>query len=175
MCLWMLTFDWLAGAPRPTPSFGSVPLPSGVGSITELPSHRHIAYGGCSCRASSVRTGKQKMQSQACEPCAKRKVRCDRSEPCSNCKRRKQDRCNYPELSPSDRIKKLEALVRTLGGNPDDDAVLNSRLDSSRAFSPPTPVLWSLHESQGQASASDSRSKDPVILEEDGQQYYLES
>lgn len=114
------------------------------------------------------------MQGQACEPCAKRKVRCDREEPCSNCKRRKQDHCNYPELSPTDRIKKLEVLVRALGGKPDDDVALYSRPPNT-AFSSAAPVARSSYGRQGLASSNDSRSNDPVILEEDGQQHYLES
>lgn len=57
------------------------------------------------------------MRNQACEPCAKRKVRCDRADPsCSNCKRRKQDHCVYPDASSDARIKRLEETIRTLGG-----------------------------------------------------------
>lgn len=57
------------------------------------------------------------MRNQACEPCAKRKVRCDRADPsCSNCKRRKQDRCVYPDPSTDARIKRLEETIRSLGG-----------------------------------------------------------
>ena len=52
-------------------------------------------------------------------PCARRKVKCDRQEPCSNCRRRKIDVCTYLEVSANERIKKLEALVRNLGGDPD--------------------------------------------------------
>ena len=75
------------------------------------------------------------MSTQACMPCAKRKVRCDRADPCcSNCKRRKQDKCVYPELSPNDRIKRLEALVRSLGGDPEDDPqTAKERLDAATA------------------------------------------
>lgn len=63
------------------------------------------------------------MKTQACEPCAKRKVRCDKGEPCSNCKRRKQDSCTYSEASPADRIRRLEAFVRNLGGDPNNPSV----------------------------------------------------
>ncbi|KAI1849973.1 hypothetical protein JX266_004352 [Neoarthrinium moseri] len=114
------------------------------------------------------------MRSQACEPCAKRKVRCDREDPCSNCKRRKQDRCSYPEPSPVDRIRKLEDLVRSLGGNPDEDVA-----PGGRPFGVASPnsvtVTTSPFGSQRPTSSSNGRSKDPVILEEDGQQHYLES
>lgn len=34
----------------------------------------------------------------SCIPCSKRKVRCDRGEPCTHCKRRKTDTCAYPQL-----------------------------------------------------------------------------
>lgn len=63
-----------------------------------------------------------------CLPCAKRKVRCDRSQPCNHCQRRKGDRCVYPasrvneSASPRDdqaeRIDKLETYIRHLGGDP---------------------------------------------------------
>lgn len=58
------------------------------------------------------------MRSQACVPCAKRKVRCDREEPCSNCQK-KQQGCVYPDDHSNERIKQLEALVRRLGGDPE--------------------------------------------------------
>jgi Fungal Zn(2)-Cys(6) binuclear cluster domain len=35
-------------------------------------------------------------KSFSCIPCAQRKVRCDRGEPCSHCKRRRGDVCEYP-------------------------------------------------------------------------------
>lgn len=58
------------------------------------------------------------MKAQACLPCAKRKVRCDRKGPCSNCKRRKGDKCTYLDVSPNEHIKKLKTLVRDFGGDP---------------------------------------------------------
>ena len=63
-----------------------------------------------------------------CTPCAKRKVRCDRGQPCCHCKRRKGDVCVYPlhrtngpVSRPEDypqRIEKLEVYIRHLGGDP---------------------------------------------------------
>jgi hypothetical protein len=103
--------------------------------------------------------------SQACRPCAKRKVRCDRLEPCSNCKRRKTDRCIYPASTPTDRIRQLESIVRELGGNPNND-------DST------SPVQGSLRVVPKQMRANaptELRSNDPIILEEDGEVQYLES
>ena len=62
-----------------------------------------------------------------CLPCAKRKVRCDKRQPCCHCKRRKGDVCVYPVQRvnrPDDasgdgtqRIEVLEAYVRRLGGD----------------------------------------------------------
>lgn len=93
------------------------------------------------------------MRSQACEPCAKRKVRCDRSEPpCSNCKRRKNDTCIYPEVSPFERIKKLEEIVRSLGGDPDNG-----------------------ERSGGTPSFEGSHAQTPVIVQQDGKGVYQES
>lgn len=55
------------------------------------------------------------MKTPACEPCARRKVKCDRALPrCSNCKRRRHDRCVFPETTATDRIKQLEETVRSL-------------------------------------------------------------
>lgn len=114
------------------------------------------------------------MKSQACEPCAKRKVRCDKGEPCSNCKRRKRDHCIYPEASPLEKIKRLEALVRSLGGDPENEFQKNGDLSGS--------VLPSaIHQSrskeydQNLSTVTNSRGKDAVILEEDGKAFYLES
>lgn len=55
------------------------------------------------------------MKTPACEPCARRKVKCDRALPrCSNCKRRRHDRCVFPETTATDRIKQLEQTVQSL-------------------------------------------------------------
>lgn len=67
----------------------------------------------------------------SCTPCARRKVRCDRLQPCCHCKRRPQDNCVYPEQTAgsaherptedaSERIEKLERYIRSLGGDPDE-------------------------------------------------------
>ena len=106
------------------------------------------------------------MQSQACESCAKRKVRCDREEPCQNCKKRR-DRCRYPQLTPGDKIKRLEALVRSLGGNTEGYAQV-----SSPTSLPQTPSGSGRQDNNHTTSKS---SKDPIILEEDGAQSYVES
>ncbi|ETS85230.1 hypothetical protein PFICI_03255 [Pestalotiopsis fici W106-1] len=105
------------------------------------------------------------MRNQACEPCAKRKVRCDKEEPCSNCKRRKQDHCSYAEPPATNGIRKPEHVARPFV----------SRLSDSTAISPGAHVAISPHQSQEAATPADKNSKDPVIVEQDGQQYYLES
>jgi hypothetical protein len=60
-----------------------------------------------------------------CIPCAKRKVRCDRLQPCCHCKRRLHESCIYPDpnvdnstTSNKMRIRQLEQHVRSLGGDP---------------------------------------------------------
>jgi hypothetical protein len=100
--------------------------------------------------------------SQACRPCAKRKVRCDKLEPCSNCKRRKIDRCTYPASTPSERVRQLESLIRELGRNP------NNELSSPGVAQGDT-----VHN--GETRPTEMRSNDPVMLEEDGEIQYLES
>ncbi|KAI5196002.1 hypothetical protein E4T39_07980 [Aureobasidium subglaciale] len=109
------------------------------------------------------------MSSQACEPCARRKVRCDKQQPCSNCKRRKQDQCTYPEAAPADRIKQLESLVKSLGGDPNDD---ESRTPK-RARTGPSPA--ELQSGRDEARATDETERgEPVLVEQDGQSYYVE-
>jgi hypothetical protein len=99
---------------------------------------------------------------QACRPCARRKVRCDRLEPCSNCKRRTTDRCTYPASTPSDRIRQLESLVQELSHN---------TIDSLRS----PRVAQSESEHNGEVSPAEMRSNDPVITKENGVLQYLES
>ncbi|KAG5744811.1 hypothetical protein H9Q70_012485 [Fusarium xylarioides] len=99
------------------------------------------------------------MRPQACEPCAKRKVKCDRAEPpCSNCKRRKGDVCTYPEVSPFERIRKLEEAVRALGGDPLSDTPERLRGKS---------VMNSPREG--------SNAETPIIVQEEGKSVYHES
>ncbi|KAH8667074.1 fungal-specific transcription factor domain-containing protein [Xylariales sp. PMI_506] len=73
----------------------------------------------------------------SCVPCAKRKVRCDRVKPCSHCRRRRGDICEYPvaigalRVDPgrfgmtsdqSGRIERLEEYIRSLGVDPNEVA-----------------------------------------------------
>ncbi|THX94641.1 hypothetical protein D6D02_10090 [Aureobasidium pullulans] len=109
------------------------------------------------------------MSNQACEPCARRKVRCDKQQPCSNCKRRKQDQCTYPEAAPTDRVKRLESLVRSLGGDPNSDG---SRAPK-RARLGPSPVETQSNDRDAGASTESERGQ-PILVEQDGQSYYVE-
>lgn len=106
---------------------------------------------------------------EACGPCARRKVRCDRHEPsCANCRRRKGDRCVYPPISPKERIRRLEALVRRLGGDPDGN---NSGVASNKiASSGP-----STDQMKPDVVPVEVRSGDPMVIEEDGHTFYVES
>jgi hypothetical protein len=99
---------------------------------------------------------------QACRPCARRKVRCDRLEPCANCKRRTTDRCTYPASTPSDRIRQLENLVQELSHN---------TVDSRRS----PKAAQSALEHNGEVLPAEMRSNDPVITKENGVLQYLES
>ncbi|KAJ3499575.1 hypothetical protein NLG97_g213 [Lecanicillium saksenae] len=106
------------------------------------------------------------MKNQACEPCAKRKVRCDRADPtCSNCKRRKTDRCQYPEPSSDERIKRLEEIIHTLGG----DALLKrSSLTPVAVESASTPRSVTSHTPSVERSADRS-----IYLESQGWQAWI--
>ena len=108
------------------------------------------------------------MSSQACEPCSRRKVRCDKQQPCSNCKRRKQDHCVYPEATPVDRIKKLESLVRSLGGDP---SIEDSR-PSKRARGGPSPA--ETQDAQDARDTTEAERGQPIMLEQNGESYYVE-
>jgi hypothetical protein len=99
---------------------------------------------------------------QACRPCARRKVRCDRLDPCSNCKRRKIDRCTYPASTPSDRIRQLEDLVQELSHSPNK-------------HSTSLGVAQIGLEHNDDASSAEMRSNDPMMLKENGTMQYLES
>ncbi|KAK5999846.1 hypothetical protein QM012_004934 [Aureobasidium pullulans] len=112
------------------------------------------------------------MSGQACEPCSRRKVRCDKQQPCSNCKRRKQDQCTYPEAQPIDRIKKLESLVRSLGGDPnDEESRLSKRIRTSRASASASAPQ---RDAQDARDTTEAERGQPIMLEQDGQSYYVE-
>lgn len=104
------------------------------------------------------------MQTQACQPCAKRKVRCDRKEPCSNCQRRKQDHCIYAALSPTERIKQLEALVRNSEGG--SEASTKAASATSLPVSP---------EKFANGNPRVQNGTNPMIVRENGESNYLES
>lgn len=100
------------------------------------------------------------MRSQACEPCAKRKVRCDGAAPArSNCKRRKKDRCVYPGVSPDERIKRVEETVRQLGGDP---------LATQTAATAATPGVC-------ERTPASTGADTPSVHREDERSIYLES
>ncbi|THW89161.1 hypothetical protein D6D15_05457 [Aureobasidium pullulans] len=109
------------------------------------------------------------MNNQACEPCARRKVRCDKQQPCSNCKRRKQDQCTYPEAAPADRVKRLESLVRSLGGDPNSDG---SRTPKRAKLGPSLAETQIIDRDAG--ASTESERGQPILVEQDGQSYYVE-
>jgi hypothetical protein len=108
------------------------------------------------------------MSSQACEPCSRRKVRCDKQQPCSNCKRRKQDQCIYPEATPIDRIKKLESLVKSLGGDPN----IEENRAPKRARTGSSPVEQ--QDAQNARDTTEAERGQPIMLDQNGESYYVE-
>jgi len=108
------------------------------------------------------------MKTQTCQACSRRKVRCDHGEPCSNCKRRKDD-CIYVELSSaerSERIKELEALLRTLRGGAEDTIPADAVAPND--VSKPTRHDVLLRDKKESGT-------NPVMLNEDGETVYVES
>jgi hypothetical protein len=105
------------------------------------------------------------MKAQVCEPCAKRKVRCDRAEPsCSNCKRRKHDRCVYPDNSLHERIKCLET-VQFLSESPSSDQLGDI-----------TPATFSNAGDKSRDTTSESIPAEmPFIMREGDSTIYAES
>jgi len=105
------------------------------------------------------------MKTQTCQACSRRKVRCDHGEPCSNCKRRK-DNCVYVELSSAERIKELEALVRTLRGDSTDIVPTDAHVSAAVSQQQPQDALHKKQEESG---------TNPIMLNEDGETVYVES
>lgn len=131
--------------------------------IPSVPRPRHL----------KTLSGAVTMKGHSCLTCTRRKVRCDRDEPCSNCKRRKQDKCVYPDTSPNDRIKRLEILVRSLGGDPEDGAFASSTNPETSTPAVQAPTSNSNSEARPLFPADN----EPVIEDcnGDGQKTYLES
>ena len=105
------------------------------------------------------------MRSQACVPCAKRKIRCNREEPCFNCQRKQQE-CVYPDDHSNERIKQLEALVHRLAGDPNNsghDVETPSQARSLQA-----------HEYDVRQDPGEEKS-DSVIVQEQDESLYLET
>ena len=103
----------------------------------------------------------------SCTPCAKRKVRCDKCQPCSHCKRRKGDVCVYPverangpDSRPeaySERMEKLELYIRRLGGDPQLIGQIFKSGDAVQESSACCPPTEARHIGE---TASTSHSKD---------------
>lgn len=86
-----------------------------------------------------MRSGKKAV---SCIPCAKRKVRCDKLQPCCHCRRRQHDECVYPELNlahsgqleqQAKRIERLEQYIRSLGGDPKEVNQSENRRERNNA------------------------------------------
>jgi hypothetical protein len=121
-------------------------------------------------------------------PCAKRKVRCDKLQPCCHCKRRKQDTCLYPEFGGINdrhireqavRIERLEEYVRVLGGLPTKSSVRarlkHTQVNTSQEQVPPVisrltkdgPTLMSRSQLPTQATSR--------LVENGGDVTYIET
>ena len=105
------------------------------------------------------------MRSQACVPCAKRKIRCNREEPCFNCQRKQQE-CVYPDDHSNERIKQLEALVRRLGGDPD---ILGHDIETPSQVKSTQPNKHDARLDPGEEKS------DSMIVQEQDESLYLET
>jgi hypothetical protein len=107
--------------------------------------------------------------SLSCIQCAKRKVRCDRSNPCSNCRRRKGDVCEYPlpQLKrssiflneDSERLQKLEQYVRSLGHDPDQ---IGRNSNSGSSYPSESPHAKSPSNHQNKQRGTKRTYQDPT-------------
>ena len=103
----------------------------------------------------------------SCTPCAKRKVRCDKCQPCSHCKRRKGDVCVYPvqrangpDSHPEDysqRMEQMESYIRHLGGDPQ---LIEQGFDSGKAVQEPSACYPTTEARRIGETASTSRPRD---------------
>lgn len=129
-----------------------------------------------------------------CTPCAKRKVRCDKGQPCGHCKRRKGDICVYPaqrtggpDSGPDDdsqRIEKLESYIRRLGGDPHlakntvesgEADVETPSTNGPTSKARPTGDTASLVHSTDKPWAGGSAGKQSGLVEHDEQVTYIEA
>lgn len=112
----------------------------------------------------------------SCGPCAKRKVRCDRKEPCSNCKRRKQDHCVYPARTSDERIKQLEEAVKRLGnGSEVEDNVVTIQTRSTPALVQSQAPSAQTVSSKSNEAINRPRQNNPIIVNDGGMTMYIES
>lgn len=102
------------------------------------------------------RTGSIALNPRSCVTCRKRKVRCDKQQPCSNCVRARIP-CQFPAPGRAPRrprktpdgellarLRKLEGVVKSLGATTDDENILTSSgvldrsLNHAGSYSPST-------------------------------------
>lgn len=141
------------------------------------------------------RSGKKPVN---CIPCAKRKVKCDKEQPCGHCKRRKGDVCEYPDpntgfgragsaeaQASASRIEKLEQYVRRLGGdlsaigNEDEGDIGSDQRSKRRRIDASTTVTAATTDGSGVKSFMSKRPGLPAngtaIVDDDGQTTYVEA
>jgi hypothetical protein len=140
---------------------------------------------------------------QSCVPCAKRKVRCDRTVPCSHCRRRRGDICDYPiamassrhisrrmtpDLTQSERIERLEQYIRSLGHDPDhvvSQGTTPNPITSKACITPmgvPENILAPSRDNKRQrddlnytTTASSRNSEQARLVQHDEQTTYVEA
>lgn len=108
----------------------------------------------------------------SCAPCAKRKVRCDRKEPCSNCKRRKNDHCVYPVTTTNARVRQFETVGTKYRYSPEHTEDVTPRQVRG---SPTASQVQPLDNRSQNENASPFPGDDPLIVRDRGSIVYLES
>lgn len=114
---------------------------SGMDTTVSSPEHMNATDETPGGRTES--TGSPKLNPRSCVTCRRRKVRCDKREPCSNCVKAHID-CVFPPPGraprkprrPHDaellkRLRRLESVVDSLGTQVDEDGNVHSTEDAS--------------------------------------------
>ncbi|KAI6781968.1 uncharacterized protein J7T54_005179 [Emericellopsis cladophorae] len=119
-----------------------------------------------------MRSGKTPV---SCIPCASRKVRCDKQQPCCHCKRRPQDTCEYPRpIAVSERghdglgerIVLLEQVIRSLGGDPND--IVQPQHGQTPTYPSPASVLSAKSSATARIEPSSCESATTAAIDRAG-------
>ncbi|KAG1901834.1 uncharacterized protein F5891DRAFT_233052 [Suillus fuscotomentosus] len=175
--------------PLPSPYSG----PSGSSEIQQLPS-QHALYGRSEMIDSEPEgeieqqgpaKKKRRRQALSCNECKRRKIKCDRAQPCGPCTRRgEQSKCQWRTLEPVDKYVTRTEYEELKNRSKAEYDELKSRLDHlesvvARLFPPPAgPAnvpMYSIPADISGASSSDNVTSYHSAHSSAGQALYVAS